>query len=346
MLVDRKYDDLKKISGIGKVKKQWLFDSLGVYTYRTLAALSPSKALKQLEADGHNVSEEDIGGWIQEAQDKLAKKRNRKKQDEWRPFAAFIVEFQTCQGEDCLGEKQTTVHHMEGNKSQSWPGLENKQLCQWMLVQLGEELPKDTNKKEHTAATESKLSPEKEATPEPGTTAVESTSKQTDDLSTQSEIEEDESKQSKLVETKPKSSATHSQPPTTIKVEEIRLRQPPSMDMPLCSTIHNRPFLYSVLGNEPFSLEAIFSLTKTFREIGQQDVSYHAAFYACERSSGKKMFLGETEHKTLSLKETRHPISLPELLLLPGIYRLQALITLNTMPASRGYLESPLLEVV
>lgn len=64
------------------------------------------------------------------------KERTLGEEDGWKPFASFVVEFQVRQQAGQAQERQTKVHYMEADKSETWPGLEAEQLCQWMLAQV------------------------------------------------------------------------------------------------------------------------------------------------------------------------------------------------------------------
>jgi hypothetical protein len=56
--------------------------------------------------------------------------------ERWKPFASFVVEFQTRPPVGQIQTQQTKVHHIETDTWKAWPDIEGKELCQWMVEQL------------------------------------------------------------------------------------------------------------------------------------------------------------------------------------------------------------------
>jgi len=144
---DRDRDDLKLIKGIGAARQQWLRKSLGVRTLRDLAALSADETESRLKAEGHIVPRGEIDRWIALAKEHAAEARAKANasagEGKWKPFASFVVEFQARKLEGRAEEQRTTVHYMEADKGDTWPGIEAKRSLQWMLDQLGEKVRKE-----------------------------------------------------------------------------------------------------------------------------------------------------------------------------------------------------------
>jgi len=140
---EKAYDDLTVIRGIGPTRQRWLRESLNVRTYQDLATLSVDEIESRLKADGKIASRRRIEVWLVEAQElatgdeKVAKEANSPtREDGWKPFASFVVEFQTREVEGQAGERRTKAHHMEEDTGTYWPGIESRKLCQWMLDQI------------------------------------------------------------------------------------------------------------------------------------------------------------------------------------------------------------------
>jgi len=150
-------DDLTAIKGIGSARQQWLRESLNIRTFQDLAARSVDEIESRLKAAGQIASRSKIAHWIVQAQrlataEPAPQTRMRpadskvrvinsppgEKGNGWRPFASFVVEFQTRQVEGRAAEQQTAIHYMEADRGETWPGIEARQLCQWMLDQIGE----------------------------------------------------------------------------------------------------------------------------------------------------------------------------------------------------------------
>lgn len=159
-LRDRESDDLTAIKGIGPTRQQWLRESLGVRTYRDLTALSVDEIESRLKAEGRPVPRSEIEEWIVQAQEYIdinlppppvpepeveagMEGNSSEVEDAWKLLASFVVEFQVRQVAGRASEERTTVHYMEADKSEEWPGIEGEQLRQWMLDQVSEKLPRD-----------------------------------------------------------------------------------------------------------------------------------------------------------------------------------------------------------
>lgn len=56
--------------------------------------------------------------------------------EEWKPFASFVIEFQTRKLADQPEEQRTKVHYVEADKEQIWPGLNGEAPCLWMRDQV------------------------------------------------------------------------------------------------------------------------------------------------------------------------------------------------------------------
>lgn len=153
----KRTDDLSQIKGIGPVRQQWLRESLGVYMFRDLAAWSAAEIEARLRAEGEILSLKEIARWITQARRLAAEAEPSSEQRihgeshedahsksaaspaKWKPFASFVVEFQTRADADGEEELRTSVHHIEADTGLTWPGIESVQHCAWMRTQLGEQ---------------------------------------------------------------------------------------------------------------------------------------------------------------------------------------------------------------
>jgi len=154
-VTNKAYDDLCTIRGIGPARQRWLRNSFSIRTYQDLAGLPVDQIESQLKADGQIVSRNAIEQWRAEAlelagraaehssseQDPRAKPANQvansiAREDGWEPFASFVIEFQARRAEGKIQETRTAIHHMENDTDTHWPGIESRQVCQWMVKQL------------------------------------------------------------------------------------------------------------------------------------------------------------------------------------------------------------------
>jgi hypothetical protein len=147
-----KLDDLTIIKGIGPTRQKWLRQAFDVYTYADLAALSPDAIEAQLKAVGRIAPRREIEAWIAQAQT-LALSADPTLSPEiaavtdsgidvnnWKAFASYVVEFQRRTGEAVelpAQQYRTAVQHMQADIGRTWPGLKARELCAWMLQQVG-----------------------------------------------------------------------------------------------------------------------------------------------------------------------------------------------------------------
>jgi len=150
-------DDLTVIKGIGPIWQKRLQESLGVYTFQDLAALSSDEIISGLKPA---PSKSECEAWISQAQElivaaKLSTETEEGSQQtnspvgsaEWKPIASFVVEFLSRIIEGDTEQRHTKVQHIETDTNASWPGIENVALCRWMLEQMGETALPELNQK-------------------------------------------------------------------------------------------------------------------------------------------------------------------------------------------------------
>ena len=140
---DNNYDDLTTIKGIGQTRQQWLRDTFNVRTFRDLAALAADTIEARLKAEKQIPSRSHIERWLSEAKQfaenpalvPVTKVKLSTKEDDWKPFASFVVEFQDSASQL---EVRTRVHYIEGDQTRTWTGVDQQELCQWITQQLGD----------------------------------------------------------------------------------------------------------------------------------------------------------------------------------------------------------------
>jgi hypothetical protein len=142
-------DDLTVIKGIGPVWQKRLQESLGIYTFQDMAALSSDEIVSGLKPA---PTKSDCEAWIRQAKELAATAESSEFENvesgnqtnplaelsNWKPVASFVVEFLNRTMEIDTEQRQTKVQHIETDTNASWPGIENVALCRWMLEQMGE----------------------------------------------------------------------------------------------------------------------------------------------------------------------------------------------------------------
>lgn len=144
------YDDLTVISGIGQARQQWLRDVLKVRTFSDLAALSAEEIASRLRAEKKLASATEIEAWLAQARELALSAQaaplpvSKTEKRDFKTFATFVVVFEESRAEDGTTKQRTNVHHMEADKTQGWDGIEQRELCNWMLTRLGTKAPQQS----------------------------------------------------------------------------------------------------------------------------------------------------------------------------------------------------------
>ncbi|HBB34477.1 MAG TPA: hypothetical protein DC064_22475 [Cyanobacteria bacterium UBA9273] len=313
-----KYDNLTRIRGIGRVKQQWLRESLNIYTFRDLANLSINEIDSRLEAEGQSISKSEIAGWIEQARELVAAELSAQQVEnspteetelsqqvvqlaeaepennllpateagEWKSFASFVVEFQSRQLEGQVEEQRTKVRYVEADQSKIWSGIEREQIPTWMLDRLSHEMQ--------------------------GLSEA--------DICVKAN-------------------------PVNLEIVQIKAVQPPQTGISMVVEKASRLFPRIIKSGEPFMLEVSLQLAEA--NFGQRQVTYRTQVYARNRSLGVTTHLGDTKPITLLQGQLSYTTLLPATILhRPGMYRLQFVSSIQGVPATPNCFEVPLLQVV
>ncbi len=149
----KKPDDLTRIKGIGPVRQKWLRAHLGINSFAELANLQVDELLDRMKEAGQTVSPEEVESWIVQAKELVRKtaesdpavsdvsqKTAKKLKNGWTPFASFVVEFQSRKENGDVAFR-TSVHHVERDTGEVWPGIAGEQLGQWIETVVDQEIP-------------------------------------------------------------------------------------------------------------------------------------------------------------------------------------------------------------
>ena len=125
-------DDLTELTQIGTSRARWLHERWGVETFADLAALPVDEVETAIRTEGlGTVSRDTVERWTEEAGARAAAAQA------WRPVASFVVEFQHRGADPTDGLAwRTTVHHVEGDRNERWPGVDCPALAEWMTAQF------------------------------------------------------------------------------------------------------------------------------------------------------------------------------------------------------------------
>jgi len=148
-----KGDDFTSIPGIDEPLRKWLNTSLGLYTYNDLANISVRKLSDAARRDGRVLPVNIIRSMIANAKEEISRKtendsKNIVKSDisethhkEWNEVATIVIYVEeTTLNENIIKSVdqryRTSVHHIESGSEQNWPGLDVKNVCEWLNSQL------------------------------------------------------------------------------------------------------------------------------------------------------------------------------------------------------------------
>ena len=332
---------MTEIKGIGPARQRWFNASLGVFTFRDLAALSADEIESRLRADKQIASRRTIELWITEALNRAAtakpsahqtaapenadaeqqvndtieenasptqpvnsedddgKGRPATRNNGWKPFASFVIEFQERPNENNAVEYRTSVHHMEADSSKEWPGIERDKHCQWMLDQIGDRISNEP-------------------------------------------VIEEPSAQEGLVEPVPVARS-----PVRVEIAQVRAYQPPQADNPVVTGQAGQSFEGYLKGNQPFALEIRFNLVgEASADLTAQQAVYRVRSYVQDQFTGESTQLGEAEPSRLVKGELSYAAKLREVVLQPGKYRLFAFVNLQAASVRPDFVTFPEVNVM
>ena len=141
-VLEKQFDDLTAIKGIGRARQAWLRQALNIATFADLVALSADEIAAALKADQRLVAYDLIEDWLVEANRLVGETAvspiKQSRFETWQPFASFVVEFQERKLAGQTKEQRTKVHYMETDAETLWPGLAHEALSDWIREQVGE----------------------------------------------------------------------------------------------------------------------------------------------------------------------------------------------------------------
>jgi hypothetical protein len=172
---EKTWDDLTKITGIGEARQRWLRESFDIHTFHDLANLSIAQIKEKMKADGLIISRKAIEAWLAQARE-LAKIASEPvnpstesptagsapmpREDGWKPFASFVVEYQSREIDSQGMEYRTVAHYMEEDVGKEWPAIEGSQLGQWMIGSIRDKVTLPEEEFELPQAQPTKASPD------------------------------------------------------------------------------------------------------------------------------------------------------------------------------------------
>ncbi len=326
-----KGDDLTVIKGIGPARQRLFKESLNVCTFRVLAAFSVDEIESRLKAEGQIVSRDEIKHWIDGAKElaaiDLTSKQNLEtaKVDtiarpeppfplaKWNSIAAFVVHLQIREIEGNDNDQRITVQHI--------PVAENGT---WLEEDIGDK-PVEIEG-EHQGEILYKWMYEQVAEKIPEVPA---------------------SGEKIRVITRTTETPIQEEQPVNVDITQFRVFQPPQVAESLGIGKAGEIFSGFITENQPFNFEISFELSGAgASDTTLKETEYRVRCYAYNRSTGKRIHLGDLRPGFLIKTKLDYTATLTEVTLPMGLHRLHVIAELMGTPGILGYLEVPVLQVV
>jgi hypothetical protein len=371
-------DNLTKIRGIGSTKQQWLQDSLHIYTFQELANASAEAIASRLQDDGHPVPCSEIEGWIAQAQQFNSEILAERSED---PAEIKVEGSGTVPNEGSEVQIESSVSAAEEGEpphalQPSDPlqqAVESPEILTPAIDTVAAEPLQSSELSAGAAAGNSFPASEEEEWRSLASFSVEFQTRQvegqiehrtivrhveTDVVKVWSGIDGEQlqrwflAQASKLNQAEFAAEQQLAKIPVVVEISQLRVFQRSQNGIPFIVNQMHQAFPSFIKMNEPFSLEVAFELAGLDRagldRTGVGQVTYSAQSYARDRLTGAITHLSDTE-ANISVKpgQSLYTVVLPESTLpQSGIYCLQVLLILQDIPATPGYFEVPMLQVV
>jgi hypothetical protein len=316
---ENRKDDLTKINGIGPVRQKWLQETLAVFSYGDMAALSVDLVEESLKANKKIASHSEIEGWIKKAGELAALTKSspsslesepevsatkdafQNAESGWRDVGVFIMKYQSRRMDSGEVKKQILVQHVPVSQNGTWRDdlalpvpIEAEHLNEWMKEQI--EVPRQ---------------------PEP-TTIVE-----------------------------PVIGAGEENLDVQLEITQVRAVQESGLELtfPL-----GKPFSgirKSLKAENQFALWVSLKLHgDDASKVTDKNGIYFTRCYAKNLANGERLNLGDSQPESLVAGELDYISVLKNISLVPGAYRLNVIAELRGRQSVMVFLELPLVQVL
>ena len=324
-------EDLTRIRGIGSVKQQWLRESLNIYTFQDLACLSVDEIESRFREKGHTASKREIKRWIVQAQQlatvKLSLQQNiaLAEAELEEPSTLPTQKSELSQQVMASVDAEARKNNLSSTNLEEWQSFASF-FVEFQSRKIEGQLQEHRTRVHYLEADKFQFWPD---------------------------IENNQLQQwmldqiSKGIQQSPEIESPVFRPPMTVEIIQIQIFQPLLTERSMVFERGDRLFPGTINSGEPFALEIAFNLAElNVADLTQQQVTYHAQFYARHRFTGVVTHLGDTEVGTLIQGQFSYTARLPETTLESGVYRLQAIVKLQGVPAPLASFKIPVLQVL
>ncbi|MEM9903727.1 MAG: hypothetical protein AAF921_01710 [Cyanobacteria bacterium P01_D01_bin.44] len=355
------HNDLTQIKGIGPVRQEILQEDLDISTLEALASASIEEIESMLRRENQSVSQQEIIGWIEQAQAIIA---GETEATETEAVETEAVETEAAETEFAEAEAAET-------EAVETEAVETEAVeAEAAEAEIAETAPEQTVQPVDAKPTNAPVDASTAA--EWSTSGLFTVEVQTRRIQNQVErqiivrhVETDRTQQWSNVEElawsrwilaqtpapltpSPVLTDVPSESPITAEINAIRLFQPPKNGNPIGIEL-TQPHIPSLIrSGEPFTLEITFELVgSALTETPQSPKSYLLQSFTKRLTPPHSLeLLSEAQPLPLVDNQTLYTSSLPAASLTSGLYRLQVLITFQGAFALSTFVEVPLLQVV
>ncbi|NEQ33828.1 MAG: hypothetical protein F6K04_23000 [Leptolyngbya sp. SIO4C5] len=339
---------LTQIRGIGEAKRQW-FESVGIKTLSDLAKADVDQITAQLQAAEHAVTEEQVEEWVEQARSRIeATSATETQAAETADRAETEVLSEATADADAGEAIETEVATSEVTTGEDAETAASEALDS--EVAAGEaEVPQAIASDWRSLAAFRIWFESREVS---GQTQQRTRIEQVDssEHETWSGLEKSQLQQwmlARLPETTAVAeTAVEPAERVAIAIEKVYLKQAAQVMGTQMIAQSGQTFTVPLEQNTPFALEVVFSflnLAESASAVTEVNCQLQAQMQ--NRTSGESIAFSQTQTVTLDAKQALYSITLSDLQLASGIYRLRLLITLPSLAAIPGFFEIPALQV-
>jgi hypothetical protein len=324
-------EDLTRIKGIGPVKQQWLRELLQIHTFRDLSSFSVDEIESKLRVQGHITSKSEIEQWIVQAE-KLATAEQSLQEfvessdsEVEEPSCLPVQESESCHQVMASVDTETGENSLSSTVPGEWQSFASFRI-EFQSRQIKGQVEEQRIIVHYLEANQ---------------------------FQTWSDLESDRLQQWMLdrigegMLQPPEGEHPNLALPVAVEITQIQAFQSTQTARPMVVERGNRLFPSAFRSDQPFALEVAFHLTGlTAANLTEKQVAYYAQFYIRDRFTDVVTHLGDTEPTPLVEGQLSYTAMLGEITLAPGMYRLQAIVKLQGVPATLGSFKVPLLQVV
>jgi hypothetical protein len=316
-LSEKPLDDLTKITGIGEARERWLKQSFNIRTFQDLASLSVAQIEEKIKLDGLIVSRKAIESWLERA-----------------------AEFSSHAGEVLLPTEETSAELTTG-VSNAMPRENGWKPIASFVVEYQTQEAGDQPTEQRTVVHYMEEDRTRNWVGIEGKQLCEWIIDQIPHEFARNQEEQEQPR----TQSGGASSAGKS---TAVKITQMRIHQASNPTSPVQAVDRGVRFQGTVLRDQPFAFEVNFELVgPKAEEVAERKIGWSAESRTFDPTSRTSPQLCESGPNSFEKGCLKYELSLPEISLKQGVYRIWILITPEQSSiALPDFLDIPKLQVI